>query len=134
MFNSQMQEEHTEEFAMATSHIAYQPVKQVWHVEYPFIAFKNYCPTDKEISILHLAQDMPLRTVKMGDYQFLSFVNHSLIPNADVYGANTLNNNSILILAKLRDRLSLINITCCPWISDKEFDKIQDDLDSEKNQ
>ena len=36
-----------------------QPVQQTYIVNYPILAYKSMTPDNKEISIVHLAQDIP---------------------------------------------------------------------------
>ena len=36
-----------------------QPVPQSWMVDYPLLAYKNWTPMNKEITIVHMAMNMP---------------------------------------------------------------------------
>ena len=47
---------------------------QSWVVNYPILAYKSVAPDDKEIVLVHLAHNMPQRSIHLGKYEFVSFV------------------------------------------------------------
>ena len=50
---------------------------QSWIVDYPLLAYKTSSPTNKEIAIAHMAIAMPQRIIHLGQWEFVSFVNHT---------------------------------------------------------
>ena len=50
---------------------------QPWIVDYPLLAYKTASPTNKEIAIVHMAIAMPQRIINLGQWEFVSFVNHT---------------------------------------------------------
>ena len=55
-----------------------QPLRQSWIVNYPYLAYKSTSPDNRDIVLVHLAQDIPQRTIHLGHWEFVSFVNGSL--------------------------------------------------------
>ena len=53
------------------------PVQQSWIVDYPLLAYKTATPMNKEIAIVHMAYNMPQRIIHLGEWEFVSFVNHT---------------------------------------------------------
>ena len=43
-------------------------------VDYPILAYKSVSPDNKEIVIMHLANKLPQRSIHLGDWELLSFV------------------------------------------------------------
>ena len=51
-----------------------KPLQQSWIVDYPMLAYKCMSPDNKEIALVHLAQEMPQRLIHLGQWEFISFV------------------------------------------------------------
>ena len=52
------------------------PISQNYIVDYPILAYKTMSPDDREIAIVHLAQNIPQRLVNLGEgFRFVCFVN-----------------------------------------------------------
>ena len=43
-------------------------------IDYPILAYKSISPDNKEIVLMHLACKVPQRSIHLGDWEFLSFV------------------------------------------------------------
>ena len=43
-------------------------------VDYPILAYKSVSPDNKEVVIMHLANKIPQRSIHLGDWELLSFV------------------------------------------------------------
>ena len=54
-----------------------QPVPQTWMIDYPLLAYKTFTPKNREIAIVHMALNMPQRIIHLGQWEFVSFVNHT---------------------------------------------------------
>ena len=50
------------------------PLNQSWIVDYPMLAYKSMLPTNREIALVHLAQEIPQRIINLGEYEFICFV------------------------------------------------------------
>ena len=53
------------------------PLEQSWIVDYPLMAYNYLTPKNREIVIIHLAQNVPQRVINLGEWEFMSFVNHT---------------------------------------------------------
>ena len=74
--SSQIQGQKTEEEELELDY-PQQPVSQSWIVDYPLLAYKTCTPMNKEIAIIHLSLNMPLRIIHLGQWEFICFVNHT---------------------------------------------------------
>ena len=83
------------------------PLSQTKMIDYPILAYKCMSPDNKEISIVHLSQNMPQRKLHLGAWEFISFVQ----------GGNERDqaDASILILVKSKYIVRLMMIRLDPW-------------------
>ena len=54
-----------------------QPVPQSWMVDYPLLAYKTVTPMNREIAIVNMVHNMPQKIIHLGQWEFVSFVNHT---------------------------------------------------------
>ena len=76
---------------------------QSWIVDYPLLAYKTFTPKNKEIAILHMAQDIPQRVIHLGDWEFVCFVNHTQMVEQKCFNKSKETNCDIMFLVKRPD-------------------------------
>ena len=55
-----------------------EPLQQSWTVDYPMLAYKTMSPENREIALVHLAQDIPQRVIYLSSgFRFVCFVDGS---------------------------------------------------------
>ena len=107
---------------------------QTWIVHYPLLAYKNFNPNNKEICIVHLAQDsMPQRVINLGDWEFVCFVNHTLMCEKKVFQEENETNSDIMFLAERNGKMRLMSFKSNPWLNSEDeddhgFDEVNDSI------
>ena len=84
-----------------------RPLDTTWIVDYPILAYKSVSPDNKEISLVHMAQDMPQRILNLGESEFISFVQGS--------NERSLTDCRIHFLVKHKSKIKLMMIKLDPW-------------------
>ena len=46
-------------------------------VDYPLLAYKTVTPMNREIAIVNMVHNMPQKIIHLGQWEFVSFVNHT---------------------------------------------------------
>ena len=94
---------------------------------YPLLAYKNFTPDNKEICIVHLAlNDMPQKVINLGEWEFVSFVNHTLMCEQKLFGKTHEKNCDIMLLVERKGKTRLISYKSDPWFKHLKQDPEQD--------
>ena len=104
------------------------PVDQSWMVDYPLMAYKTYTPMNKEIAIIHLAQNMPQRIIHLGDWEFVCFVNHTQMVEQKLFKKQKETNCDIMFLVRREGKIRLMSYKSNPWL---KFDEEANDADAD---
>lgn len=83
-------------------------------VQYPILAYKSNAPTDNEIFIVNLIQNIPQKLVNISPFRFIQFVETGLVPEKLLYSKKA-NNTSVWLLVEKDSKLYLMYYRCCPW-------------------
>ena len=73
-------------------------MRQSWIIDYPLLAYKTFSPTNTEIAIVHMAQNMPQRIINLDKWEFVCFVSHTQMIEQRLYGMRTETNCNITFL------------------------------------
>ena len=80
-------------------------------VNYPLLAYKSAAPDNKEIILVHLAHNMPQRSIHLGNYEFISFV------KGNYEEPDTRKEIILLVRDRKRDKIKMLIIFYEPWKS-----------------
>ena len=91
---------------------------QSWVVDYPLLAYKTFTPNNKEIAIIHLCLNMPQRIVHLGEWEFVSFVNHTqMIEQRCFYRWKETNCDILFLVRHTKTRkIRLMSYKSNPWL------------------
>ena len=102
---------------------------QSWIVDYPLLAYKTASPTNKEIAVAHMALPMPQRVIHLGEWEFVSFVNHTQMVEQKLFGKAKETNCDIMFLVRRKDKYRLMSFKSNPWLRFRENVAATDDSD-----
>ena len=113
------EEEEEEEEGEVDLHYPQQPVQQSWIVDYPLLAYKTASPDNKTIAILNMAMNMPQRIIHLGEWEFVSFVNHTMMVEQQLFQKQKETNCDIMFLVRhedKKDKIKLMSFKSNPWL------------------
>ena len=95
---------------------------QTWIVDYPFLAYKDFTPENREICIINMTQDVPQKVIHLREWEFVAFVNHTQMAEKKLYGDkfNDEINCDIMFLVERLDKIRLMSYKCNPWLPPNE--------------
>ena len=67
-----------------------------------------------------MAQNMPQRVIHLGDWEFVSFVNHTQMAEQKLFEMSRESNCDIMFLVRRRNKVRLMSFKSNPWLSQKE--------------
>ena len=85
-------------------------------VDYPLLAYKTVTPNNKEIAIVHMAQNMPQRIIHLGQWEFVCFVNHTQMVEQKLFDKRKETNCDIMFLVRMREKYRLMSYKSNPWL------------------
>ena len=104
-------------------------MRQTWIVVYPFLAYKNFTPDNREICIVHLAQKgYPQKIINLGDFEFVSFVHHTLMCEQKLFGKMHETNCDIMFLAENQGKIRLMSFKSNPWLSTQQMVSVKSSI------
>ena len=59
---------------MKNEYMPQHAIEQKWIVDYPILAYKSAAPNNREIVLVHLARNIPQRSIHLKNCEILSFV------------------------------------------------------------
>ena len=70
---------------------------------------------------MHLAiKDMPQKVINLGEWEFVSFVNHTLMCEQKLFGKTHEENCDIMLLVERKGKMRLISYKIDPWANHLE--------------
>ena len=130
LFVKEQENDNKEDQASKGKLIYYQePVQQTWIVDYPLLAYKTFTPKNKEIAIVHMAQDMPQRIIHLGEWEFVCFVNHTQMVEQKCFEKKKETNCDIMILVRKDDKIRLMSFKSNPWLPYEHVASEAEDID-----
>jgi len=92
------------------------PVDQSWIVDYPLLAYKTLTPNNREIAIMNVAANDTQRIIHLGEWEFVSFVNHTQMVEQKLFNKRKETNCDIFFLVRKNDEIRLMSYKTNPWI------------------
>ena len=77
-----------------------RPLDQTWMVDFPLLAYKTFTPRNREIAVLNLAQNAPVKIIYLGEWEFICFVNHSSAVEQKLFNYEAEINCNIMMLVR----------------------------------
>ena len=78
---------------------------------------------------MHLAiKDMPQKVINLGEWEFVSFVNHTLMCEQKLFGKTHEKKCDIMLLVERKGKMRLISYKSDPWVNHLKQDPKQDYL------
>ena len=85
------------------------------------LAYKDFTPENREIAVVHMAQDIPQKIINLGEWEFVSFVNHTQMVEQKVFEQDKETNCDIMFLVEREGKIRLMSFKSNPWLRRDEY-------------